>query len=317
MRIARVSSVQKGITLLEVLLSVAIAGVLITAISGVVGSALNAQSNTRVQNDTLQQARFAMQRMVKAVSKTGYLMIPLDENPATTWKKSERDVLAVTLDKTLDRNKDGWSDANNDKDFLDFNKNGIRDTGEPERIDEDLKNDNSNDGQAGIIGIDDNGNGQKDVENVNNNDEDNLDLEDPINRIDDDGDGSTDEDVNNDMNGDGKPGIILVDDDLDGLIDEGLADDDDEDGLTSEDWLDPVVYYRDGTQLMERMPNINPGSGTDYTENPIADHVSQFLVKRSIGGNGSAVLVSITLTLAPPGAGPVTLTTLIGVGSGL
>lgn len=315
---------QKGLSLLELLISIAIAGLLIAAISGVVGTALNAERGTRVQNDTLQQARFAMQRMVNAVSKTRYLMIPLGENPATVWKESERNVLSVTLDPTLDRNKDGWADANNDKDFLDVNNNGSKNVGEPERIDEDLSNDSTNDGNTGIIGIDDNGDGIIDTGSSSNNDEDGTSLEDSIGDwnndgvADDDQDGSLDEDVQQDMNKDDKPGIAGKDDDLDGAIDEGVKiDDDDEDGLASEDWLDPVVFFLNGTTLMERIPNINPASGADYTEYPIADNVSQLLVKRIMGGNASTALVDITLTLTPPGVEPITLNTRIGVGSGL
>jgi prepilin-type N-terminal cleavage/methylation domain-containing protein len=311
---------QKGLSLLEVLIAIALAGVVLAAISGVVGNALNTERGTRVQNDTLQQARFAMQSMVNAVSKTRRLMIPLGENSATVWKESERNVLAVTLDPTLDRNKDGWPDANNDKDFLDVNKSGTRDAGEPDRIDEDTDKDNNNDGQAGITGIDDNGDGTIDGLYVYDNDEDSKNSEDNINGIDDDGDGSIDEDTDVDMNGDGQPGIIGIDDDFDGLIDEGGASnkaDDDEDNLLNEDWLDPVIYFLNGTTLMERMPNINPVSGTDYTEYPIAENVSQFLVKRIMGGNGTTALVDISLTLLPPNAEPVSLSTRIGVGSGL
>lgn len=329
-------SKQQGLSLLEILISIAIAGVLIAAISGVVGSALNAQRSSGAKNDTLQQACFAMQRMVNAVSKTRYLMIPLGENPVTAWKESERNVLAVTLDPTLDRDKDGWADANNDKDFLDVNKNGSKNVGEPERIDEDLSGDNTNDGNAGIIGIDDNGDGIVDTVSTTNNDEDGIAIEDSIGDwnkdgvADDDQDGSLDEDVNQDMNKDAKPGIAGKDDDLDGAIDEGTKiDDDDEDGLASEDWLDPVVYFLNGTTLMERMPNINPVSGADYTEYPIADNISEFCIKRIPGANGSSVLIDITLSLGgvtlnncpkcndPIQGDRVCLNTAIGVGSGL
>lgn len=308
---------QNGFSLLEVIISVAISGFLIAAISGVVGTALNAERGSRQQNDTLQQARFAMQRMVEAVIKSRRLMIPLGENPATAWKESERNVLAVTLDPTLDRDKDGWADANNDKDFLDVNNNGARDAGEPERIDEDFAADNTNDNSAGIINIDDNGNGAVDEVAGNDNDEDQQNSEEKMNGLDDDGDGSIDEDVDKDMNGDGLAGIALVDDNFDNIVDNGQNDDDDEDGLISEDWLDPVVYFLNGTTLMERMPNINPVNGADYTEYPIAENVSELLVKRITGGNGTTALVDISLTLSPPGAVPVTLTTRIGVGSGL
>ncbi|SJM94539.1 hypothetical protein CRENPOLYSF2_4040006 [Crenothrix polyspora] len=300
---------QKGLSLLETLITVAIAGVLIAAISGFINTALNVGQATHSQHDTLQQARFAMQRMSRAVSKSRQLRIPLGG--------SIRNVLAVSLDPTLDRNKDGWADANNDKDFLDANKNGTRDTGEPERIDEDAGTDNNNDGLAGIKNIDDNGDGQVDVKNTTDNDEDNGNGEDANNGIDDDGDGSIDEDTDKDMNSDGKPGITGVDDDYDGTVDDGAIDDDDEDGAVSEDWIDEQVFYLSGTTLLERLPNINAVNGADYTEYAIADNVSQFRVERLMGGNGSAVLVDITLTLSPAGGKPFTLNTRVAISSGL
>lgn len=67
---------QQGFTLIEVLLSVTIAGVLMAGISGVIGAALEAERITREKNDTLRQARFAMQRMVRAVTGTRHLLIP-------------------------------------------------------------------------------------------------------------------------------------------------------------------------------------------------------------------------------------------------
>ncbi|MEQ1560991.1 MAG: hypothetical protein ABL933_18910, partial [Methyloglobulus sp.] len=147
-----------------------------------------------------------MQRMVRAASKSRHLMIPLGENTNpinSPWSESVRGdkadgypdigVLAVSLDPTLDRNKDGWADANNDRDFLDVNKNGIRDAGEPERIDEDTGNDDTNDGASGIKGIDDNGDGINDNGiSVNDNDEDGTD--DSIISVDDDTDGIQSED---------------------------------------------------------------------------------------------------------------------------
>jgi prepilin-type N-terminal cleavage/methylation domain-containing protein len=309
---------QNGFTLLEILLALAIAGVLIAELSNVINTALNAEQATRLQNNTLQQARFAMQRLTRAISKTRRLQIPLAENAATAYSESIRDVLAVSLDPTLDRDKNGWADANNDKDFLDVNKNGIRDAGEPERIDEDVGKDNNNDGQAGITGIDDNGDGTTDgLISTNDNDEDSSNGEDASNGIDDDGDGSIDEDNDKDMNSDGQPGIAGVDDDLDGTIDEGNKDDDDEDGSVSEDWLDSQVFFLTGTTLKERLPNINPIDGTAYTEYAIADNVSQFRIERVPGANGSTALVDISLTLTPSGGDPVIVNTRVAVGSGL
>jgi type II secretory pathway pseudopilin PulG len=310
---------QTGLTLLETLIAVAITGVLIAAISGVISTALNTRQTTHMQNDTLQQARFAIQRMTRAVSKSRQLWLPLGENSATAWSESVRNVLAVSLDPTLDRNKDGWADANNDKDFLDVNKSGTRDAGEPERIDEDINDDSNNDGSIGIVRIDDDGDGTVDESSGSstNDDEDLISEEDPINGLDDDGDGSIDEDTGKDMNADNKAGITGVDDDYDGSIDEGNSDDDDEDGLRGEDWVDTQVFFLNGTTLMERLPNINPADGTAYTEYAIAENVSQFRVERVLGANGSTVLVDITLTLSPSGGQPISLNTRVGVSSGL
>lgn len=307
----------KGFTLVEILLALAIAGVLIAALSGVISTALDAQQATSLQNSTLQQARFAMQRLTRAVSKTQRLLIPLGENPATVYSESVRDVLAVSLDPTLDRNKDGWADANNDRDYLDVNKSGTRDAGEPERIDEDFDKDNNVDGRAGITGIDDDADGNIDESSSNDNDEDASNSEDKSDGIDDDGDGTVDEDTDLDMNGDGRSGISGVDDDYDGSIDEANNDDDDEDGLRNEDWIDSQVFFLNGTTLMERMPNINPADGTDYSEYVIAENVSQFRLERLVGSNGRSTLVDITLTLSPAGGNPVSLNTRVGVSSGL
>jgi prepilin-type N-terminal cleavage/methylation domain-containing protein len=310
-------SKQMGFTLLEILLALAIAGVLIAGLSGVISTALDAEQNTRLQNNTLQQARFAMQHLTRAICKTRRLQIPLAENTATAYSESIRNVLAVSLDPTLDRDKDGWADANNDKDFLDINKSGTRDAGETERIDEDFGKDNNSDGKAGIASLDDNGDGTIDAGSPNDNDEDTVNGEDASNGIDDDGDGSIDEDFDTDMNTDTKPGISGVDDDFDGSIDEGSSDDDDEDGSRDEDWIDSQVFFLNGTTLKERLPNMNPVDGSQYTEYAIADNVSQFRVERVPGGNGSSILVDITLTLSPSSGEPVSVNTLVGVGSGL
>jgi prepilin-type N-terminal cleavage/methylation domain-containing protein len=312
---------QTGLTLLETLIAVAIAGILLAAISGFVNTALNAGQSTHSQNDTLQQARFAMQLMNRAVSKSRQLRIPLGENSTTAWSESIRNVLAVSLDPTLDRNKDGWADANNDKDFLDVNKNGARDAGEPERIDEDFDLDSNSDGMPGIINIDDDGDGTVDEGNSalarHDDDEDGQADEDVINGLDDDSDGAIDEDPFSDMNNDGKAGVSGVDDDLDGTVDEGDQNDDDEDGSVIEDWADEQVFFLSGTTLMERLPNINGADGTAYMEYAIAENASQFRVERVVGANGSTVLVDITLTLSPPVGDPVSLNTRVAVGGGL
>ena len=314
------SAKQRGLSLIEVLIASVIAGLLIKALSDVVNTAVDSGQTVHIQNDALQQARFALERITRAVSKSRQLRLPLAENRTTAWSESVRNVLAVTLDPTLDRNKDGWADANNDKDFLDVNKNGSRDAGEPERIDEDTNFDNNNDGAPGIKGIDDNNDGiAESLLSLNDNDEDGTSIEDSINGMDDDtvADGSIDEDLNRDMNNDTAPGISGVDDDYDGTTDEGKIDDDDEDGLTNEDWIDEQVFYLSGTTLLERLPNFGAIDGTAYTEFPLVENVSQFRVERILGANGRTVLVDVTLTLSPPGGAAVSLNTRMALASGL
>ena len=307
---------QHGLSLVELLLAVFIAGILLAGIDGLLNSALLAQQQIDSRNDTLRQAHFAMQQMLRAVSATQRLLIPMAENTGTAWSESVRDVLAVTLDPTLDRNKDGWADANNDKDYLDSNNNGSRDVGEAERIDEDPGSDTNNDGGDGVAGIDDNGDGIVDNgRDKNDDDEDGVREEDPVNGVDDDGDGAIDEDPPADAENDNAPGQAGVDDDLDGATDEGLNGDNDEDGALNEDWLDTVVFFLAGTTLMQRIPNIDPVDGTDYGEYALAEDVSQLRIERMIGGDGVTVLVDITLTLSPAGVEPVTVNSRIRVES--
>jgi prepilin-type N-terminal cleavage/methylation domain-containing protein len=314
---------QCGLSLIELLIAVTLAGILIASMQGVVGQALNAESSIRARNNSLQQGRFAMQMMVKSVRMTRRLILPLGENSTTAYSESERDVLAVTLDPTVDRDKDGWADANNDKDYLDINNNGSRDSGEPERIDEDPGGDVTNDGASGILNIDDDGDGVTDEQHTGNgpsnedDDEDGTANEDSWNGMDDDGDNTLDEDPKKQMSEDNKAGIALIDDDYDGTVDEGDKNDDDEDGQKDEDWLDAVVYFLNGTTLMQRVPNLNPTDGTDFQENPIAENVTAFQVIRIPQGNGRRVLIEITLAISSNNAEPVNFNTRIGIGSGL
>ena len=229
-------------------------------------------------------------------------------------------VLALTLGPALDRDEDGWADANNDKDFLDLNNSGTRDAGEPERIDEDAGADVSNDKLPGIAGIDDNGDGSIDISAAaipgNDDDEDDVADEDKRDGSDTDGDGAVDEDWAADVEADGQAGLAGVDDDLDLNTDEGDPQDDDEDGNKDEDWLDPVVFFLVGDTLIERVPNLNPVDGNDYSEYAIAEHVSYFRVERIAATGKRTVLVDITLGLSMPDAEPIQLTTRVRVGGG-
>jgi hypothetical protein len=217
-------------------------------------------------------------------------------------------VLAVALDPGLDRNLDGIADADNDGDG---------------RSDEDSADDLTDDAANGIVGIDDDGDGAVDEGGTGpsgsytDDDEDGSFDEDPVNGVDDDGDGSVDEDPPGDRNGDGAPGVAGVDDDADGSTDEGASSDDDEGGWNNEDGLEPVVFFLNGTTLVERLPNLDPADGLDFTERPIAENVSAFQAERlAPGPNDRAVLVELTLQLAAASGETVDLTTRVRVGGG-
>lgn len=318
-------NLQTGFTLLEMLIALAIAATLLASLAGTVGRVLEVRDDSRTRSNATRDARFAMQRMVTAVRQSDRLVLPLPDNPNTNWREHVREqsvpaappegssalataVLAVTLGAVLDRDEDGFADADNDEDG---------------KVDEDVGADHSNDFAAGIIGIDDDGDGLVDESNDDDDDED-EDLtgskdEDDFNGIDDDGDGAVDEDFGADMNDDGQSGIANVDDDGDGDIDESNTDDDDEDednlGDKDEDWLDPVVFFLSGATLMERLPDLNPSDGTDFTEYAIAEHVTFFRVERI--ASASVTLVDITLEMTLPGGEPTRLSTRVRVGGGL
>ena len=318
-----------GYTLIEMLIALALSVILFAGLGSVIGQILDTREAVHAKNDLTQQARFAMQQMVHAVSRSPRLLLPLNDKSSTTdLTESIREetvppstpepgstlataVLAVTLDPTVDLDGDGTPDADNDGDG---------------RFDEDLPDDMTYDFGSGIWQIDDDGDGQIDESLAEDDDEYFFTAaEDPINGIDDDGDNNVDEDAASDMNGDGCEGSCGVDDDGDGLVDEG-ADiaDDDEDGQPDEDWYDPVVFYLAGDTLMQRTPvpwdeSANGFvSGRDFLEESIAENVTRFRVERLPQNGDRHVLVDLTLSLTSPATGEtVSLNTRIRVGGAL
>ena len=230
---------QAGFSLVELLISAALAALLLGGLSQWLRTGLSAMDVAREQSELAREARFAMERMVASIRSTDSLLLPLADNPATDFEENLRvqtvppsppqgsstlatAVLAVTLDRTQDLDGDGVFDADNDGDGL---------------FDEDMGSDASNDDEAGLPGIDDNGDGvvRDQAGFVGDDDEDGSTswAEEPVNGLDDDGDGSIDEDPGPDNNGDSEPGVAGIDDDADGSTDEGSVYDDDEDGLVT------------------------------------------------------------------------------------
>jgi type II secretory pathway pseudopilin PulG len=321
----------KGYTYVELAMALAIAGLLIAGLMGVVGTATKTGEEVGSRNDITRDARFAMQRMVNSVNRTRKLLIPMVDKVGTQFVENVREqfipaasppagssfataVLAVALATDVDLDDDGIADADNDGDLL---------------IDEDLPADSNNDGKPGISGIDDDGAGFIDYSGSDIADDDesaNLAVdEDPINGIDDDGEGLIDEDPGADNNGDGCSGICGVDDDGDGSLDESVAEDDDEDGQSDEDWYDPVVFYIGPSgSLIERTPvpwDTNGDAvmtGQDYVESVIAENVSRFRVERIPASAGSPQLVDLILELTDPDSGEsISLQTQVRVGGAL
>lgn len=138
---------EKGLTLIELLLAMALGGILLLGVNGLVGSVSEQWQYTQERQDLLSQANFVMARITQTVNATPRLLLPLKENLLTPYAESKRDLLALTLDPGLDRDGDGFADDDNDKDQL---------------IDEDVPLDNTLDGAPGIVGIDDDHNGSVD-----------------------------------------------------------------------------------------------------------------------------------------------------------
>lgn len=319
---------QCGFTLLELLISLVIGSILLLALNGLVGQGVQTYESVKRENELDRQARFAMEQMVRAVSRSPQLLLPLNDNPVTNWSENIREetlpptppvgdstkasaVLAIVLDRSIDLDRDGNPDADQDGDG---------------RFDEDPGSDRTNDQASGIYLIDDDGDGQVDEGgDIGDDDEDSgVAGEDPYNGLDDDGDANIDEDPGNDINLDGCSGLCGVDEDHDRLLDESPAVDDDEDGASDEDWLDPVVFYLDNGTLMQRIPvpwdvsGSGGVTGRDFITQPIAENISRFRVERLPQKGERVVQVVLELDLTDPRSGDsVSLNTRVRVGGDL
>lgn len=324
----RVPTRQSGFTLIELVVSLLVITILFAGLNSVINGLLGSTTHVEERIALTRDAEFAMDRMVRNVSHSRLLLLPLVDKSLSDWPENVREqtvppsppvgsstlataVLAVTLPASSDLDFDGFPDADNDRDG---------------HIDEDVLADRNNDFASGIFLIDDGGDGSVDEGFFTPNDDDeyfNDQDDDPENGLDDDNDSNVDEDPPSDANADGCPGACGVDDDADGQVDEGGADDDDEDGQSNEDWYDALVYYLDGSELKERVPvpwdesGVGGVTGRDFIVSTIADNVTRIRFERIPVSAGQSQLVGITLELTTQAAGTASLNRRVRVGGAL
>lgn len=323
----RSARTQRGVTLVELVATAAISLVIVAGLSNILQVTADSKTALEQQNELLREASFAMQRIVRTVSHSRQLLLPLADKTWSNWPEHIREetfpasppvgsstlataVLAVTLPAYVDLNFDGIPDADNDGDG---------------RIDEDADDDWGFDNAPGIPFIDDGGDGTIDNGSYSfwDDDESSDSNEDPLDGFDNDADNNIDEDAAADMNGDGCPGLCGVDDDADGAVDEGSSEDDDEDGSSNEDWYDTVVFSLNKGVLEERMPvpwDESGGglvSGLDFIISNLADGVTRLRFERVADSPPGWVLVDITLELTGNDDQIVSLNRRVRVGGAL
>lgn len=253
---------EKGLTLIEMLIALAIMGMIAGAGSALLSSTIHAHQQGDARSSIYQEGLLAMERMTQRVRLCTYLLIPNAHDPT-------RDLLAVS----------GFTNDDNDYYF-----------GDPlfPRIDEDPNEDMTDDGGSGVENADDDGDGSTDQGNFKDDDEDETNNEDPLDGADNDGDGLIDEDFADDAHSDGEPGIAGMDDDGDGTADEGSNSDDDEDGSTNEDPLNALLYLYDS--MAKTLTESSPSAGQNVV---LSNHVTNFQVT---SGVTNCVLITLQLT---------------------
>ncbi|NQU43688.1 prepilin-type N-terminal cleavage/methylation domain-containing protein [bacterium] len=231
----------RALTLVELLVSIAILGIISATSVALLHVCLNTQAYGIQHSETHRKGMLVLDRLTRQIRTSSAVLIPNSHAP-------QRNLLALS----------GF--VNDDQDYY------FADPLFP-RIDEDCHDRMTTDGKSGIPDVDDDGDGSVDENEKEDDDEDadntfdgtnpwyspgyeGDENEDTLDGQDNDGDGNIDEDLKEDMNDDGKPGIRGMDDDGDGFVDEGDSHDDDEDGVKNEDHLNPVIYEFDSQQKL-------------------------------------------------------------------
>jgi len=72
---------ERGLTLIELLISLSILSVVVTMVSGLLLSSLRSQGYSAQQDALLQTARLAMERMVRHTRQANRVLLPLEDTP--------------------------------------------------------------------------------------------------------------------------------------------------------------------------------------------------------------------------------------------
>ncbi len=259
---------EEGLTLVELLMAIAIFGLIAAGATTLLSATLGAQAQGEASYKLYQEGLIIMERLTGEVKTTTLMHIPNNQTPTRT-------ILAFSANV----NEDG-DDYFSDPLFP--------------RIDEDPDDNLFTDGY-GIPGLDDDGDGTVDDGAAkNDDDEDGVVDEEILDGLDNDGDGDIDEDLGKDSNGDSKPGISGMDDDGDLAVDEGNNEDDDEDGTRNEDSPNLILYTFDApnTTLYKVTPDPDDGM-TSAVYATISDRVTFF---QATYLDPDKILIELTLT---------------------
>lgn len=115
---------KSGVTLLELVMSLAILGIIAVGLQQVISTATSTYNDTRDKQELLAEARYAMGRMVMFVQETDAIQKPDDVSNEEVLIVSERvlDTYENTT-RAYDEDGDGFLDADNDGDGL-INEDG-------------------------------------------------------------------------------------------------------------------------------------------------------------------------------------------------
>jgi prepilin-type N-terminal cleavage/methylation domain-containing protein len=267
------STGEKGLTLVELLVSITIMVIIAAAAMPLLSASLNAHSEGIARAELYQEGLMLMERMTSGVRKTTILQIPNNHTPTRNM---------LVFSKLV----------NDDNDFY---------FGDPlfPRVDEDTGESFTWWGN-GTPGVDDNGDGTIDNGATwKDNDEDGLNNEDDIDGIDNDGDGNIDEDPTADWDDNAVSGIEGIDDDGDGQVDEEGSPDEDEDGSNNEEQIQFLLYTFDSATntLREIEPNNFSGLSPPVYSKIMSTHVTGFTTTYYPSDATKDPMISIALTL--------------------